>query len=124
FEAVLTPAVFVLSGIEVVLAVAVSVAVSEAIMRVRPVKALFNIAQLAGATGVGALVLAALRGPGQPGGRDLLALCLAMATMMAVNDLALVVVLWLAQPQPLPRVVSELRPMVVPVWLLGGAINL
>ena len=84
-EAVLTPAVFVLSGVGVVFAVAVSVAVSEAIMRVKPVKALFNIAQLVSAAGAGALVLAALRGPSQHGARDLLALCLAMAVMMAVT---------------------------------------
>src|SRR5918993_1117901 len=124
FEAVLTPAVFVLSGVGVVFAVALSVAISEAIMRVRPVKALFNIAQLTSAAGAGALVLAALRGPGQPVARDLVALCLAMAVMMTVNELSLIVVLWLAEPQPLGRVLAELRPMVVPVWLVGGAINL
>src|SRR5918994_1164968 len=124
FEAVLTPAVFVLSGVGVVFAVALSVAISEAIMRVQPVKALFNIAQLASAAGAGALVLAALRGPGQPVARDLVALCLAMAVMMTVNELSLIVVLWLAEPQPLGRVLAELRPMVVPVWLVGGAINL
>ncbi|MDP9206953.1 MAG: GAF domain-containing protein, partial [Actinomycetota bacterium] len=125
FEAVLVPAIFVLPPLQVVLVVGVAQALSEALQRIHPVKASFNVAQWMAATAAGSLVLAALRDGGQPPTtRDLLALAVAMAVTMVVNDLALIAVLWLAGPQPVIGVLKGVKPLVVPVWVVGGAINL
>jgi diguanylate cyclase (GGDEF)-like protein/PAS domain S-box-containing protein len=125
FEAVLTPAVFVLPPLVVVVVVGVALAVSEGMQRIHPVKACFNVAQLMAATAAGSLTLAAFReGARPPSGRDLLALAAAMVVIMAVNDLALIVVLWLTGRQPIRGVLEGVRPLVVPVWVIGGGINL
>ena len=47
-----------------------------------------------------------------------------MVATTAVNVVAFVGVLWLAGPQPFRRVLAAVRPLVVPVWLIGGGINL
>ena len=125
FEAVLVPAIFVLSPLQAVAVVGVALAVSETLQRIHPVKACFNVAQWMAATAAGSLVLAALRdGSGPPTSRDLLVLAAAMVVTMVVNDLALIGALWLAGPQPLPGVLKGVKPLVVPVWIVGGAINL
>ena len=125
FEAVLVPAIFVLSPLQAVAVVGVALAVSETMQRIHPVKACFNVAQWMAATAAGSLVLAALRhGGGSPTSRDLVVLAAAMAVTMVVNDLALIGVLWLAGPQPLQGVLDGVKPLVVPVWIVGGAINL
>jgi diguanylate cyclase (GGDEF)-like protein/PAS domain S-box-containing protein len=125
FEAILTPAVLVLPPLQAVAVVGVVIAVSEAIQRIHPVKACFNVAQWMAATAAGSLVLAALRDrAAAPTVRDLVALAAGMAVIMAVNDLALIGVLWLTGRQPLRVVLHGVRPLVVPVWIVGGAINL
>jgi diguanylate cyclase (GGDEF)-like protein/PAS domain S-box-containing protein len=125
FEAVLVPAIFVLPPLEAVLVVGTAQALSETLQRIHPVKAAFNVAQWMAATAAGSVVLAALRdGGGPPASRDLLALAAAMAVTMIVNDLALIGVLWLAGPQPVLGVLKGVKPLVVPVWVVGGAINL
>jgi diguanylate cyclase (GGDEF)-like protein/PAS domain S-box-containing protein len=125
FEAVLTPAVFVLPPLHVVLVVGVALAVSEGLQRIHPVKACFNVAQWMAAAAAGGAVMAASRdGLWPPTGHDLLGLAAAMAVVMAVNDLALIAVIWLAEPQPIRRVLNGVRPLVVPVWIVGGVINL
>ncbi|HEX8134181.1 MAG TPA: hypothetical protein VF880_12245, partial [Actinomycetes bacterium] len=125
FEAILTPVMIVLPPMHVVVVVGVALAVSEGLQRNHPVKACFNVAQWMAAAAAGAVVLAALRGGAwPPTSRDLLALAAAMVVVMAVNDLALIAVLWLAEPQPLGRVLGGVRPLVVPVWIVAGAINL
>src|SRR5512132_3702733 len=125
FEAVLVPAIFVLPPLEAVLVVGAAQAVSELLQRIHPVKAAFNVAQWMAATAAGSAVLAALRDGGQPSiSRDLLVLVVAMAVTMIVNDLALIAVLWLAGPQPIRGVLSGVKPLVVPVWVVGGAVNL
>jgi hypothetical protein len=48
----------------------------------------------------------------------------AVAVIMAVNHLMLIGVLRLTGRQPLRAVVAGVRPLVVPVWIVGGAINL
>jgi diguanylate cyclase (GGDEF)-like protein/PAS domain S-box-containing protein len=125
FEAILTPAVLVLSPLQAVVVVGVVIAVSEGIQRIHPIKACFNVAQWMAATAAGTLVLAALRDRAEgTGGRDLVALVAGMAMIMAVNDLALIGVLRLTGRQPLRVVLAGVRPLVVPVWIVGGAINL
>ncbi|HEX7149006.1 MAG TPA: GAF domain-containing protein, partial [Actinomycetota bacterium] len=125
FEAVLVPAVFVLPPLHAVLVVGVALAASEIIQRIQPIKACFNVAQWMAATAAGSLVLAALRdGGGPPTSRDLLALVAAMAVIMVVNDVALIGVVWLAGPQPLGGVLKEMKPLVVPTWIVGRVVNL
>jgi diguanylate cyclase (GGDEF)-like protein/PAS domain S-box-containing protein len=125
FEAVLVPAIFVLSPLQAVLVVGVALAASEIIQRIQPIKACFNVAQWMAATAAGTLVLAALRdGVGPPTSRDLLALVAAMLVIMVVNDLALIGVMWLAGEQPLGGVLRAMQPLVVPTWIIGRVINL
>ena len=125
FEAILAPALFVLSPLMAVLAVGVAKSVSEGIQRIQPVKACFNVAQWMAATAVGSIVLSALRDHATPPtARDLAAVAAAMAAATAVNVVALIGVLWLAGSQPLGSVLAGMRPLVVPVWLIGGGINL
>ncbi|HET6749997.1 MAG TPA: hypothetical protein VFL71_12135 [Actinomycetes bacterium] len=81
FEAVLTPAMFVLLPLQVVAVVGVALAVSEGLQRIHPVKACFNVAQWMAAAAAGSVVLAALRdgdGAGPTSSRDLFALVVAM----------------------------------------------
>jgi hypothetical protein len=125
FEAVLVPALFVLPPLVLVVVVGVAQVLSEGLQRIHPVKASFNVAQWMAAAAAGGVVLAALREGGTPPStHDLLALAAAMAAARAVNILALIGVLWLTGPQPLRRVLAGFRPLVVPVWLVVGGINL
>jgi hypothetical protein len=123
FEAILVPAMFVLPPLTLVVVVGIALAVSEWVQRIHPVKACYNIAQWTAAAG--RVVLTWLRdGASMPTTRDLLALAVATVVTTAVNILAFVGVLWLTSPQPLPAVLAAVRPLVVPVWLIGGGINL
>jgi diguanylate cyclase (GGDEF)-like protein/PAS domain S-box-containing protein len=125
FEAVLVPAMFVLPPLTLVLVVGVAQAVSEGLQRIQPVKACYNVAQWMAAAAAGSVVLAWMRdGATTPTTRDLLALVAAMVATTAVNVLAFVGVLWLAGPQPLRSVLTTVRPIVVPIWLIGRGINL
>ncbi|HZA84112.1 MAG TPA: GAF domain-containing protein, partial [Actinomycetes bacterium] len=125
FEAVLVPAMFVLPPLTLVIVVGISLAVSEGVQRIQPVKACYNVAQWMAAAAAGSVVLTWLRdGASTPTTRDLLALAVAMAATTAVNVIAFVGVLWLAGPQPLRSVLATVRPVVVPIWLIGRGINL
>ena len=96
-------------------------ALSEALQRIHPVKACFNVAQWMAAAAAGSWSSWPAAPDGRPADRrDLLALAVAMAVSWLVNDLALVGVLWLAGAQPLRRPGQAVRPLVVPVWLIGG----
>jgi hypothetical protein len=124
FEAVLVPTVFVLPPLTAVLVVGVALASSEIIQRIHPVKAAFNVAQWMAATAAGSIVLAAFRDGGDRATlRDIVVLVAAMIVIMVVNDLALIAVLWLSGPQPLGDVLRGVKPL-LPVWLIGGAMNL
>ena len=75
FETALAPAVFLLPGLALVASVALAKAIAEGLLRVRPVKAAFNVAAWAAAAGTGSLVLVAARGrrapyPRRPGRLD------------------------------------------------------
>jgi len=124
FEAVLVPALFVLPPLEAVLVVGAAQALSETVQRIHPVKASFNVAQWMAATAVGSLVLAALRDGGPANSRDLVALAVAMAAIRAVNAFALVGVIWLAGSQSIRSVLEGVRPLILPVWIIGFAVNL
>jgi GAF domain-containing protein len=125
FEAILLPAMFFLSPLTVVIVVGIALAVSEGVQRIQPVKACFNTAQWMAQAAAGAVVLTMLRdGATTPTARDLLALAAAMVATTIVNVVAFVGVLWLAGQQPFRRVLAAVRPMVIPVWLIGRGINL
>jgi diguanylate cyclase (GGDEF)-like protein/PAS domain S-box-containing protein len=125
FEAILIPAMFVLSPLTLVVVVGVAQTLSEALQRIQPVKACFNVAQWMAAAAAGSVVLTWLRdGAGIPTTGDMAALGVAMAATTAVNVLAYVGVLWLADLQPLRKVLDAVRPLVVPFWLIGRGINL
>ena len=124
FDAVLAPVIFALPGPGVVLLAATAMAGSEVILRTRPVKLLFNVAQWAAAAGAGSLCYAALAEGDGTSTRNLAALAIAMATVAAVNHLAMVVVLSLVTPGSMRRVLASLAPVVRFGWLVGGALNL
>ncbi|HWC41246.1 MAG TPA: GAF domain-containing protein, partial [Actinomycetota bacterium] len=125
FEAILAPTIFVLPPLLAVLAVGVAQTLSEGLQRIHPVKAAFNVAQWMAAAAAGSIVLSALRDQAvPPTTHDLLALAAAMAATTAVNVLAFVGIIWLNGSQSLPTVLASVRPLVVPVWLVGGGINL
>jgi diguanylate cyclase (GGDEF)-like protein/PAS domain S-box-containing protein len=125
FEAILIPAMFVLSPLTLVVVVGVAQTLSEALQRIQPVKACFNVAQWMAAAAAGSVVLTWLRdGASIPTTGDMAALGVAMAATTAVNVLAYVGVLWLVDLQPLRKVLDAVRPLVVPFWLIGRGINL
>jgi diguanylate cyclase (GGDEF)-like protein/PAS domain S-box-containing protein len=124
FEAILVPAVLVLSGMEVVVAVGVAVAVSEGIMRIHPLKACFNVAQWMAAAAAGSLVVHALGTGAAPSGRNLAGLTATTLAMSLVNLVALVVVLWLAGGQSPGGMLTKLAPALVRGSLVGGLVNL
>jgi diguanylate cyclase (GGDEF)-like protein/PAS domain S-box-containing protein len=124
FEAILIPVVLVLSGVEAVLAVGLSVAVSEGVMRIQPVKACFNVAQWMAAAAAGSLVVHAVDASAFPSGRNLLALAAATLAMSAVNLGAFVTVLWLAGGGTTDDFLAKLAPAIVRGSLVGGIVNL
>ena len=125
FEAILVPAMFVLPPLTLVLVVGIAQAVSEGLQRIQPIKACYNVAQWMAAAAAGSVVLTWLRdGASAPTTRDLLALAAAMVATTAVNVVAFIGVLWLASPQPLRTVLTTMRPIVIPIWLIGRGINL
>ena len=127
FEAALAPALLLLSGTGLLVAVVIGRAASEALLRVRPLKAAFNVAAWAAAAAVGRGVLDLLsEGPADPAGdlSDLAALGVAMLAATVVNQVAFVLVLRLAGRRTFADVLAELRPAIVPAWIVGGAVIL
>src|SRR5690606_27809748 len=99
-------------------------AVAEALGRVEPIKATFNVAQWSLAAAVGAAVFGAL-GPGTVRDvGDLPALAVATAGVALVNDAAIVAVLSLVGRRPVGEVLARLRPAVVSGWVIGQSVNL
>ena len=123
-EAVIVPALFALSGVEVVAAVGLAVAISEGLMRISPVKACFNIAQLMTMTAAGSLVVTAMRAEPVPTPRTMGILVIALLAMSSVNLVSMVAALWLAGQQSLRSVFSGLAPAIVRGSLAGGVVNL
>jgi PAS domain S-box-containing protein len=121
FEAVLLPVVFTFPAGAAVLMAATAKAGSQAVLRVQPRKAAFNVAQWACATAVAAWVVATLRTGSRLTGPNLAVVLLAMVALMVVNHLATIVVLRLVGERSLADVVRELSPVIVPGWMVGGA---
>lgn len=122
-ESVLAPLLFAFPGAVAVATVAGTQLVGGALRRNRPVKALFNVAQWSLATGVGAATLALLdRGDGVTP-ENLAAMLVVLAVVGAVNQLAFATVLGFVNRRPLPRLLQDIAPIVLPGWVLGWAIN-
>ena len=124
FDAVLAPVLFVLSGPAAVALSAGAMVVSESILRTKPVKLAFNVAQWMAATGAGALTFSAIASGAGTSTRNLVALAAAMAAVATVNHLAMVAVLALVTPGPMRGVLVAVGPVVRIGWLLGGVLNL
>jgi PAS domain S-box-containing protein len=124
FEAILTPIVFAFPPALVLVMVALGKGISQAVLRVSPMKACFNVAQWMFAAGVGSVVFVQLRSGTRLTGGNLLALVLAMGVVMAINELCLVVVLRIVNPRSLREVLAGVRPVIVPGWIIGGMANL
>ena len=123
FDAVLVPVLFTMPGTRAIAMAAAAMAISEALLRTRPVKLFFNVAQWVAATGAGALCLANLVDGTRLSGRNVLALAVTMFVVALVNHLALLVVFALATPGPVVEVLSGVAPA-TRLLLLNGAVNL
>ena len=123
FEAVLSPALFVLPPILVVLLAGVSKAVVGAVHRNQPIKAVFNTAQWMAATGLGALTFTAIRQGDDLTARNFAALVAAMVVVGVTNHLSLSVVISMARGSGLLETVGGIVPLIVTGWLGGWAVN-
>jgi PAS domain S-box-containing protein len=124
FEAVLAPILFAFSGVVAVGAVIASNTIAEILHRNTRVKGAFNVAQLAAGTGLGALLLAALRDGTTLTWHNVAALMAALVVMLVVSHLAFSTVVALAQRHSVREVLTGLRTLIVPGWLIGGVLNL
>jgi PAS domain S-box-containing protein len=118
------PTVLFVPGLGAVTLAALAKVVSQRRLRVQPAKAVFNVAQWSFATAVGSLVFTSLYSGERDTAEALPALLVAMVVTMAVNHAALVTVLSLVKRQRAAAVLADLRPIVVPIWIVGGAANL
>lgn len=124
FEAVLTPVLFAFPGWAVVGMVVAANVASERMHRNQPVKAAFNVAQWSAAAGCAALTLSALRTGPALTWHNAAALAVALAVLLAVNHLATSFVIALSQGGTLRQVLTALRGVILPGWIVAGAVNL
>jgi two-component system phosphate regulon sensor histidine kinase PhoR len=124
FEAVLAPTIVVFPGLAAVALAFLAKGVVGSLHRLPPVKAAFNAAQWAAATGCGAYVFALMRGPGGLTEHNAAALAVAMVVVATVNYAAFVVVLALAGRRSLGSVLTEIKPLWLVGWAGGSAVNL
>ena len=124
FEAALVPVVLVVPGIGAVALAVAAKAVSQRLRRVTPVKAAFNTAQWAAVTGTASLVYVRLQGPNHHSTAQTAAVVAGVAAGMLVNHLAVAMVLGIVEHLSVGRTLASLAPVVVPIWLIGGGVNL
>lgn len=124
FEAALVPTLLLFAGPVAVALVVVAKVVSQRVLRVSGQKAAFNVVQWMASAGVAAWIYVSLGGARLASTPRLIALSLAMSVGMVVNHLAVATVMAVASRTGLRRALAGLREVIVPGWLLGGAINL
>jgi len=123
FEAVLAPLIFAFPSYAVV-ATAAGVQVFTAVLRRSTVvKAGFNIAQWSLAAGVGSVVLCLLRNDTGVTVGSLGALVAALTAVALVNTSAFTLVLAISGHRSVPAVLRRLRPVLLPGWVGGWAVN-
>jgi PAS domain S-box-containing protein len=123
FEAVLSPALFVLPPVLVVVLAGLSKTIVGAIHRNQPLKAIFNTAQWMAATGLGALTFTSIRSGTDLNPRNFVALVAAMVVVGVTNHLSLAFVLSLAQGRRMVDVMGGMVSLIVTGWLGGWAVN-
>lgn len=118
FEAALAPVLYGFCGPVAIGLAAVAKAVSQALLRIEPVKLAFNVAGWAAATAGGCAVITWTGRPPSVG-----SVAVALAVVAVVNHASVVAVLSLAGGRSPTRVLADLSPVIVPGWVLGGAAN-
>lgn len=124
FDAVVAPCLFALPAPVAVAAVAAAKFASQRWNHVEPLKARFNTAQWAAAASVGALVFHLGGGASEPTPRNLALLAAAMLAVSVVNHLAVVGVLRLTGRGSIRQILTDLSPVMLPGWVVGGLVNL
>ncbi|HEX2038715.1 MAG TPA: SpoIIE family protein phosphatase [Acidimicrobiales bacterium] len=122
-ESVLAPLLFAFPGPVVVATVAAAQAVGGMLRRNEPVKAAFNVAQWSLAAAVGATLVALLEQGSGTTPENLAAMLVVLAVVGLVNQLAFATVLGFVNRRPLPRLLQDIAPIVLPGWVLGWAVN-
>ncbi len=123
FEAVLAPLIFTFPALAVVSTVMAAQVVTGLLRRAPAVKSAFNLAQWSLAAAVGSLVLGILRTDPGVTGRSLGETVVALAAIGLVNNTALTIVLAISGGTSISSVLGGLRPILVPGWLVGWAVN-
>jgi len=124
FETALVPTVLLFAGPVAVALAVVAKAVSQRLLHVSGRKAAFNVASWAASTGVASWVYLSLGGAGLGATNRVPALVAGMVAAMLVNHLALATVMGLVSETGLRGALAGLSSVIVPGWLVGGAINL
>jgi PAS domain S-box-containing protein len=119
FEAVLAPALFVLPTPALVALVATALGVANIMRRNTTLKACFNVAQWSVAAAAGGVVFRALHPSDGLTLRSLGSLLVAMVAITVVNNLALTIVIRLAQHRPLRSVAAMLAPSILISWVIN-----
>jgi PAS domain S-box-containing protein len=122
-EAALAPTLVVFPGLAAVGLVVAAKGLVGALHRNEPIKAWFNVAQWAAATGCGAFVYALTSSGRAITGRNLAALAVAMLAVSVVNYAAFTVVLSLASRRSVRAVLAELRPSITIGWVGGSLVQ-
>ena len=124
FEAVLAPVLFASCGWIVVTLVIVSNAIVETFRRNTLVKGAFNVFQWAAAAGAGALVYSIGREGDSLTAHNVGALAVSLTVVLVINHFAFATVVALAQQHSVGSVLSGVREVIVPGWIIGGGLNL
>ncbi len=123
FEAVLAPLIFTFSTPVVVATVALAQIVTSLLRRTTWVKGAFNVMQWSLAAGVGSLVLSVLRDDSATTLSSLAQVVAALTCVSLINNIAFTLVLAISGNQPVSSVLRDLRPVLVPGWLVGWSVN-
>ncbi len=124
FEAVLAPLIFTFSTPVVVATVALTQIVTALLRRTTWVKGVFNVMQWSLAAGVGSLVLTMLRDDSGTSLRSLAEVVAALTCVSLINNVAFTLVLAISGSQSVGSVLKDLRPVLVPGWLVGWSVNI
>ncbi len=123
FEAVLAPLIFTFPTLTVVATVMAVQTVTGMLRRAPLVKSAFNLAQWSLAAAVGSLVLDTLRSDPGVTGRSLGETVVALVAIGLVNNTALTIVLAISGGTSIASVLGGLKPILLPGWLVGWAVN-
>jgi len=123
FEAVLAPAIAVLSPPTVVLTVVAAQVAAGAGHRVRPLKTLFNTAQWALAAAAGVAAYNAVGERDFAFAHTLIAVLVALAVMAVVNMVLVTGVMRLTQDESMSLILARVAPPVLLGWLINSSVG-